>query len=300
MNQDILQNCTLCPRCCGVNRLIEQKGFCGMGSTLVAARAALHMWEEPCLVGKHGSGTVFFSGCTLKCVFCQNYQISTLNHGLEISCEKLAQAFLYLQEQGALNINLVTPTHFVPQIIQALHLAKNSGLRLPVVYNSSGYENVSTVKILKGSIDIYMPDFKYHNDNLAIKYSNAPNYRQKALEAIKAMLDQVGEVQFDRNGIMQKGVLVRHMLLPNLLEDSKKAVRELYQLFGDRIYISLMSQYTPLSQVVAYAELNRRVKKSDYQKLVDYALNLGISNGFVQKGESALESFIPDFNGVGL
>jgi len=300
MVSEILKHCTLCPRECGVDRESKKLGFCQSSYTIKAARAALHFWEEPCISGKEGSGTVFFSSCNLKCVFCQNYGISTLKSGLKISVKRLGDIFLSLQEQGALNINLVTPTHFVPQIIEALDIAKSKGLGLPVIYNSSGYEKTSTIQMLKGYIDIYLPDFKYYDDALALKYSNACNYRQYALSALREMVRQIGQASFNENGVMQKGVMVRHMLLPTHLDDSKKVLDMLFDVFGNGIYYSLMSQYTPLPLSVKFTELKNKVKKKDYQELVDYALFLGVANGFIQHGQAAKESFIPSFDNTGI
>ncbi|MCL2475226.1 MAG: radical SAM protein [Chloroflexi bacterium] len=297
---DILKHCTLCPRECSTDRTSGELGFCQSSFTVKAARAALHFWEEPCLSAKAGSGAVFFSSCTLKCVFCQNYHISTLKNGQEISIKRLSDIFLNLQKQEALNINLVTPTHFVPQIIEALDIAKNNGLSLPIIYNSSGYEKISTIQMLKGYIDIYLPDFKYYDDALALKYSNALNYRQYALAALQEMVKQVDKTSFDKNGVMTKGVMVRHMLLPTHLDDSKKVLDMLFAVFDNDIYYSLMSQYTPLPLFDKFAELQNKVKKKDYQVLVDHAISLGITNGFVQQKQAAKESFIPLFDNTGI
>ncbi|MDO5397699.1 MAG: radical SAM protein [bacterium] len=294
---NILENCNLCPRRCGVNRAAGQKGFCGALSLLRTARIALHFWEEPCISGESGSGTVFFSHCTMKCVFCQNYEISTCSKGSDITIEELAEGFLSLQEQGANNINLVTPTHFVPQIIEALNIAKNKGLALPVLYNTGGYENVETLKMLEGYIDIYMPDFKYYNDKYAIKYSNAPDYFKTASEALREMVRQTGRAVINDKGIMTGGTLVRHLMLPGLMLDSKRVMDYLYDNYGDDIYISLMCQYTPLPHVRSCPELDRRVDMDKYNALVDYCARRGMEKVFIQSEESAAESFIPSFNG---
>lgn len=295
----MLEKCELCPRKCMIDRN-KSKGFCGQTNELVVARASLHMWEEPCISGSNGSGTVFFSGCNLKCVYCQNYSISTKNSGKQITIDRLAEIFLELQKKGALNINLVTPTHYVIQIIKALEIAKNKGLHIPIVYNSSGYESVETLKLLDGFIDIYLPDFKYYDDIYSIKYSNAPNYFNIASAAIKEMSRQVGKAKFDDNGIMKKGIIVRHLLLPGLISDSKKILKYLYNTYKDDIYISIMNQYTPLPHVKKYKELNRKVSNEEYEELINYAIDLGITNGFIQEGETCLESFIPDFNNEGV
>lgn len=291
-----LTNCNLCPRRCGVDRTAGETGFCGASDRVKIARSALHFWEEPCISGKNGSGTVFFSHCTLKCRFCQNYEISACSRGYEISEETLCEKFLGLQSQGANNINLVTPTHFAPQIISALDMAKRRGLTVPIVYNTSGYENVETLKMLDGYIDIYMPDMKYYDDKYAMKYSAAPKYFEIAKAAIHEMFNQVSYPVFDEHNIMQKGVIVRHLMLPGLLFDTKKLMDYLYSAYGNRIYISLMSQYTPLPHVKDLPELNRKLNMKHYEAMVDYCAGLGMENVFIQEGEAADESFIPPFN----
>lgn len=298
--EEHLSHCTLCPRKCGVNRLSGETGFCGASDTVRVARAALHFWEEPCLSGEAGSGTVFFSFCTLKCVFCQNYEISTCRRGVDISLERLSEIFLELQEQGALNINLVTPTHYIPQIVCAVRHARQHGLVLPIVYNSSGYETPESIRLLEGIVDIYLPDFKYVDDGLARNYSHAPNYAQYALDSITAMVEQVGAAQFDAHGIMKKGVLVRHLLLPEQIDDTKRVIQTIAQRFGDRVYLSLMNQYTPLAHVKRFPELDRTLDPLDYRDAVSYALSKGIRQGFVQEDETAKESFIPHFDGEGV
>jgi putative pyruvate formate lyase activating enzyme len=294
-----MQKCNICPRKCNIDRSVN-KGFCGQGDNIVVARAALHMWEEPCISGDKGSGTVFFSGCNLKCVYCQNHSISSLHNGKEITIDRLSEIFLELQDKGALNINLVTPTHYVYQIIEALKIAKDKGLVIPIVYNSSGYESVDTLKLLDGFIDIYLPDFKYYDDTYSIKYSNAPNYFNTASLAIDEMVRQVGKIEFDEFGIMKKGIIVRHLLLPGLINDSKKILDYLYNKYKDSIYISIMNQYTPLPHVKKYPELDRKVSDEEYDELIDYAIDLGITNAFIQEGETCLESFIPEFDNQGV
>ena len=293
----MLEQCRLCPRECGVDRTRGQLGFCGAGEEIKIARAALHFWEEPCISGTQGSGTVFFSCCTMKCVYCQNYPISTLNQGVVVTTEELANRFLDLQKQGAHNINLVTPTHFVPQIIEALKLAKSQGLNLPVVYNCGGYEKVETLKLLKGYVDIYMPDMKYYDDRYAVEYSSAPNYFVTASSAIKEMVRQVGKPVFEEKGIMQKGVIVRHMMLPGLLFDSKKILDYLHDTYQNDIYISIMSQYTPMPQVKGDQRLSQKLKAEHYEAMIAYCEEKGIENAFIQDGEAADESFIPPFEG---
>lgn len=285
-------NCNICPRKCNVNRE-DKLGFCKMSNTLKIARASLHMWEEPCISGENGSGTVFFTGCTLKCVFCQNRDIATYNNGKEITIERLSDIFIELMDKGANNINLVTPTHYVPQIIKAINLAKSKGMNLPILYNTSGYESVDTLKMLDGIVDIYLPDFKYYSDDIAKKYSNVGNYVETAKLALQEMTRQIGKAKFD-NGIMTRGVIVRHLILPSYSEDSKKVIKYLYETYGDDIYISIMNQYTPF-RMENYKELNRKVTTYEYKKVVDYAIELGVTNGFVQEGSAASESFIPDF-----
>ena len=288
-------NCNLCPKKCNIDRDLKP-GTCGVTNKIKIARANLHFWEEPCISGENGSGTVFFSGCPLKCVFCQNYDLSYKNNGKEISVEKLADIFLNLQNQKANNINLVTPTHYVPQIIDALKIAKQGGLTIPIVYNSSGYENVGTLKMLDGYIDVYLPDFKYFSNDIAKKYSNVSNYFEFATNAVKEMFRQVGEFSLDENGIIKHGMIVRHLILPGFSEDSKDVIAHVYDLFRDKIYISIMNQYTPLPHVSKYPEINRKVTDEEYDDVVEFALSLGIENAFIQEGDTAKESFIPNFD----
>lgn len=290
-------SCMLCPRKCGADRESGEKGVCQETSAIRVARAALHMWEEPCISGDEGSGTVFFTGCSLRCVYCQNYELSRSRTGKEISVERLAEIFLKLQEERANNINLVTPTHFMPQIIRALETARRQGLYLPVVYNSSGYECVDSLKRLEGIADIYLTDFKYWSGEAAGLYSLAEDYPDLAADAVEEMVRQTKEAVFDGRGIMKKGVIVRHLLLPGRLSEAKNIVGYLYRTYGDRIYMSLMNQYTPLESLdtANYPELNRRVTKKEYEKLIDYAIALGVENAFIQEGWTAEESFIPPF-----
>ncbi len=294
------QECKLCPRECKVNRLEGQLGFCKNSSRLKVARASLHFFEEPCLSGTNGSGAVFFSSCSLKCIYCQNHEISEENFGKEITTKHLADIFLSLQKQGANNINLVTPTHFVPSIIEALKLAKQNGLTLPIVYNSSGYESLETLKLLDGLIDIYLPDFKYYSNELAYQYSKAGDYVEKAKLAIDMMYKQVGSPIFNDDGIMIKGLMVRHLLLPTRLNDAKKIIAYLYQKYGDDIYLSIMNQYTPLIEVRNIPPLNQVVDQKDYDELIDYALDLGVKNAYMQEGKTQSESFIPKFDTTGV
>ena len=292
-----MSGCVLCPRNCRVDRAGGEVGFCGAGEKIRIGRAALHFWEEPSISGECGSGTVFFSGCNLRCVYCQNYKISRGNLGRDITVSELSDIFLDLQGQGAHNINLVTPTHYSVQIAEAIRLAKEKGLRLPVVYNCGGYESVDSLRALSGLIDVYMPDLKYFDDKYAIRYSSAPDYFSAATAAIHEMFSQVGKNQFDENGIMTRGVIVRHMLLPGLMFDSKKILDYLYSTYSNDIYISIMSQYTPTGNVSEYPEINRKITEKYYLALVDYAVSLGIKNAYIQDGEAADESFIPEFYG---
>ena len=295
-----LEKCQICPRECKVNRNVGEKGLCGMSSKVKVARISLHYFEEPPISGTNGSGTIFFSGCNMKCIFCQNYNISTNNFGKEISIEELANKMIELQEKKAHNINLVTPTHYTPQIIEAIKIAKKKGLTIPIIYNSSGYEKVETLKKLNGLIDIYLPDLKYYDEIIAIKYSKAPNYFEFATNAIKEMYNQVGKVKFDKSGILKKGVIVRHLMLPENLNDSKTILNYLYKTCHNNIFISIMNQYTPLEQVKNIESLNHKVKESDYNKLINYACDLGITNAFMQVGDTAKDSFIPDFDLTGI
>lgn len=294
-----MSKCILCPRLCQADRSVTT-GYCGVTDWLRVARAALHFWEEPCISGEEGSGAVFFSGCNLRCVYCQNYKIAHAEQGKEISAERLKEIFLELQDQKANNINLVTATHYVPQIIEALKKAKEQGLCIPVVYNCGGYESIETLKQLEGFVDIYLPDFKYMDPERAKKYSHAEDYPQKAMAAIAEMVRQQPEARFDERGLMKCGVIVRHLMLPGGIKDSKAVIKYLYETYQNRIFISMMNQYTPLPQVEAYPEINRKLRKKEYDRLVDYAISIGVENGFVQEGDTAKESFIPDFTNEGV
>ena len=295
--------CFLCPRNCGADRENGITGVCGQTDKLKVARAALHFWEEPCISGEAGSGAVFFSGCPLHCVFCQNQNIANGTAGKEISIGRLAEIFLELQEKGANNINLVTPGHFAKQIRKALEIAKGNGLKLPVVYNTSSYENVETIRSLEGYVDIYLPDFKYMSSYLSKKYSHAKDYADVAKKVLAEMVRQTGPASFvdgDEDNLILRGTIVRHLMLPGCMEDSKQVLRYLHETYGDTIYISIMNQFTPLSNLKNYPELDRRITEEEYEELVDYAIMIGIENGFIQEGETAEESFIPEFNGEGV
>lgn len=297
-----LSDCILCPRECHVDRVSGQTGFCGQSDRILAARAALHFWEEPCLSGTNGSGTVFFSGCNLGCVYCQNHTIAQGQTGREITVERLSEIFLELQDKKAHNINLVTPTHYVPQIITALRTAKDNGLTIPVVYNTSGYEKADTLKRLEGLIDIYLPDLKYHDTALSARYSDAPDYFVKAAAAIDEMLRQTGRPVFidGEDSLMLKGVIVRHLLLPDCEEDSRYLLRFLHETYGNDIYVSIMNQYTPMPQVAHIPALNRKISPEEYDRIIDYAIHIGIESGFIQEDETASESFIPAFDCEGV
>ena len=338
-----LSNCKICPRNCGADRSSTNPGYCKQPDHLTAARAYLHAWEEPCISGVNGSGTVFFSGCNMRCVFCQNSEIASGNVAKEISSERLSEIFLELQEKKASNINLVTPTHFVPLIIPALERAKAQGLVIPIVYNTSGYEKVETLKTLEGLIDIYLPDCKYYSDELSLKYSNARDYHKIAIAAIDEMVRQVGAPLFYPEGyhpylgyfdsheqyfndaeslasldsidynllldncnddyygpLMKKGVIIRHLMLPGHLADSKEVIRSLLKRYGTKVYLSIMNQFTPHGDLSAYPELLKPVDSRDYDKLIDYAIDLGIENGFFQGEGTDSESFIPAFDFEGL
>jgi len=291
--------CNLCPRGCGADRSLGT-GFCGVGAEIMIGRAAPHMWEEPCISGKNGSGTVFFCGCTLGCVYCQNYRIS--RNGCEISGSKvteneLANIFIELEFRGVHNINLVTPTMFVPSVSKAVDISKSRGMTLPIVYNTSGYELTRTLELMDGRIDIYLPDFKYVSSDMSKRYSSAEDYPEYALSSLEYMVNKLGAAVFDNSGMMKRGVIVRHLLLPGQLKESLRVLDCLYSRFGNSIYYSLMCQYTPTDGLDRnkYPELTRKVTTYEYSKLIDYALSIGIKNGFTQEREAAKESFIPDF-----
>ncbi len=293
------QNCNLCPRQCHVNREV-QAGACHVGAQVLVARAALHMWEEPCISGENGSGAVFFSGCSLGCVFCQNREISKGQAGKIVSVERLAEIFFELKNKGANNINLVTPDHYVPSVCEAIERAKENGIDLPFVYNCSGYERVESLRMLDGLIDVYLPDFKYWESETAAMYSKAPDYPHVAKEAIVEMVRQVGSCRFDADGRIEKGVIVRHLLLPGKVREAKQIVAYLYKTYGDDIYLSLMNQYTPGADAderfSPFPELKRKVTEREYERLIDYAIEIGVTNAFMQEGETASESFIPAFD----
>lgn len=296
----MLKNCNLCARKCNVDRLNGKLGVCNSSDKIKAARAELHMWEEPPISLDTGSGTVFFSNCNFRCVFCQNHEISQEDKGAFISIEELSNIFLRLQDKGANNINLVTPTHYVPQIIEALKIAKNNGLTLPILYNTNGYDSLETIKALNGYIDVYLPDFKYFDDKYAIKYSKAPGYRDNVVSILKEMYSQVGPNKFDKKGRMIKGMIIRHLMLPTLLFDSKKVIDTIYNLFGDNVYISIMNQYTPMFNAFDYKELSKPLNPKLYNSLINYAAEIGVKNAFIQESGSNTIDFVPSFNLEGM
>ena len=290
----LLKKCCLCPRNCGINRY-ETTGVCGAGDKIKLAFYSIHEWEEPIISGTNGSGTIFFSHCNLKCIFCQNKKISTDGYGKEIDNDKLIDIMYELQNKGVHNINLVTPTHYVPQIVLALKKAKAEKLNIPVVYNTSSYENTDTIRLLNGLIDVYLADLKYYDNNLASNYSKAPNYFEVAVKAIDEMYKQVGNPVI-KDGILKKGLIVRVLILPGHVDDAKKIIEYLWKKYNHNIYISIMNQYTPIKSDYKFENLNRRVSDTEYDEVVDFAYNLGILNAFIQDGLAASESFIPDFD----
>lgn len=292
----LLSCCRLCARNCGVNRIQGEPGFCRAGKNVMVARAALHFWEEPCISGERGSGTVFFSNCNLRCVFCQNHPISQGGAGREITIERLAELFISLMKSGAHNINLVSPTHYVPQIIAALAESRRRGLNIPVVYNTNGYENVETVRLLKGHVDVYLPDIKYFDDRHARRYSVVSSYFENASAVLEEMVSQLGGAVFDGNGLILKGVIVRHLMIPGLLFDSKKIVDYIYRSFGDSVYLSLMNQFTPVYQAKNHPGINRPLNPGHYEGLIQYCLSLGVKNAFIQEEGTSSEDFIPSFD----
>lgn len=299
-NMNKYENCLLCPRKCGINRRTGQTGVCGVSSEIKVARAALHYWEEPCISGKRGSGAVFFSGCSLHCVFCQNREISDGKEGKVISKARLSDIFIELADKGANNINLVTPGQYIPDIVWAVNDAKSRGMKIPIIYNTSGYENVTELKLLEGIVDVYLPDFKYMDSTLSARYSRAKDYPSVAKQALSEMVRQQPDVVIDdATGLIQKGVIVRQLLLPGHVNDAKAVLKYLYDTYHDHVYISMMSQFTPIA-LKDYPEINRTVTKREYERLVNYALEIGITNAFIQEGDVAKDSFIPAFDCEGV
>lgn len=292
----MLDNCTLCPYNCKVNRLEGKKGRCKCDNTLKIALASLHMFEEPCISGTNGSGTIFFTNCNLNCIYCQNYEISQGGKGKEITIQTLADIFIKQQEKGAHNINLVTPTMYVYQIIEAIKIARKNGLKIPIIYNSNGYENVETIKMLNGYIDVYLPDLKYYTNELSKKYSNVDNYFEIATNAIKEMYSQVGNAIFDDNGIIQKGVIIRHLVLPNHIQNTKNILKWINENMPKDIYVSVMAQYFPTYKAKNDSLINRKLNKKEYKEVFNYLYSLDLQNGYIQELGSHEEEYVPDFN----
>lgn len=299
MISEFLKSCELCPRRCKINRK-KFVGYCGAGEKISVALVSLHKFEEPCLTGNTGAGTIFFSHCNLKCVFCQNFKISHKGFGKDIDVERLAEIFLEQQNRNATNIELVTPTHYVPQICTAVDIAKSHGLKIPVVYNSNAYENLSTLDLLKNRVDIFLPDLKYFDNELAKTFSNADNYFYYATQAIIKMFELVGENKFNSQGLMIRGVIVRHLILPNCRHDSIKIIDWLYKTFGDKIFISLMNQYTPIFRADKFKKISRKLTTFEYNSVINHALDIGVKNCYMQTAGTVGESFIPNFNCEGV
>lgn len=290
------QECTLCPHKCKIDRNINI-GRCKAGNKIEIGGVSLHKFEEPCISGKNGSGTVFFSKCNLNCVFCQNYEISNLGNGRKIEIEELSKILLKQQENGAENINLVSPTIYADKIIDAIKIAKQKGLKIPIIYNTNGYENIETLKKLEGYVDVYLPDLKYYDEKLALKYSNIKNYFNTATEAIKEMYRQVGYPIFNENGMITKGVIIRHLVLPNNIENSKKVLKWIYDNLDRRIYVSVMTQYFPTYKAKEFKEINRKLSKTEYNEIENYIYELGIENGYMQDfSEENEEQYVPKWN----
>ena len=292
---ELYKKCNLCPRNCLIDRS-KTLGYCKATDKVKVARSALHYFEEPSISGNNGSGTIFFSNCNLKCCYCQNKEISTDGFGKEISIERLSEMMLELEEKHANNINLVTPTHYVPSIIEAIKLARSKGLSIPIVYNTSGYESVETLKLLDGYIDIYLTDFKYFDNKLGKDLSKCSNYFEVISKALDEMYRQTGKNKFNKNGLMTKGIIVRCLVLPTKSDDAKKIIDYLYKKYQDNIYLSIMNQYTPVNFIKDYPYLNKTISEDEYNDVINYAIDLGIKNAYMQEGGTCSESFIPAFN----
>ena len=290
-----LENCNICPHRCGVNRMNGKIGRCKATDKAKVALASIHNFEEPCISGKNGSGTVFFSNCNLNCVFCQNYEISQLGKGKQISIEELANIFIKQQDKNVQNINLVTPTMYIYQIIEAIKIAKDKGLKIPIVYNSNGYENIEALKHLKGYIDIYLPDLKYSDDEIAYKYSNIKNYFENAVQAIKEMYNQVGTPIIDENGIMKKGLMIRHLVLPNQLQNSKDVLKWINDNMDKNVFVSIMAQYFPTYRAKEFPEISRKLTKKEYNEIEKYLYSLDLENGYIQELGEHEEEYVPEF-----
>lgn len=291
-----LKRCELCPHNCKVNRLNGEIGRCKCKDKVKIALASVHYYEEPCISGENGSGTIFFSGCNLNCKFCQNYEISQLGKGIEITIEELSDIFIKQQNKGVNNINLVTPTMYVYQIIEAIKIARKKGLDIPIIYNSNGYENIETIKKLNGYIDVYLPDLKYYDDEIAYKYSGINNYFENAKLAILEMQKQVGTPKLNKDGIIQKGLIIRHLVLPNNIENSEKILRWIKSNMNEEVYISIMAQYFPSYKAKQMNDINRKLSEEEYAKIEDLVYELDIKNGYMQELGEHEEEYVPDFN----
>lgn len=293
---DNLRKCNMCPHKCLVDRENNKQGFCNAGSKIKIALADVFHYEEPCISGENGSGTIFFSNCNLRCVYCQNYEISSGGKGKEITVQELADIFLGLQERNVNNINLVTPTIYTLQIKEAIILAKKRGLNLPIIYNSSGYENIDTLRKLEGCIDIYLPDFKYASDDIAFKYSGIKNYVEIATNAILEMYRQVGNVQIDNDGIIKKGLIIRNLILPNNVRNTKKVLEWISNNIGKDVYVSIMAQYFPTNRSNEFSEINRKITKREFKIIERYLFDLGFNNGYIQSLGECEEKYVPKFD----
>lgn len=292
---NILKSCKICPHECKVNRLKGKVGRCRSTNKIKIALASLHQYEEPCISGYNGSGTIFFSNCNMGCEYCQNYEISQVGKGFEISIEKLAEIMLDEQNKGAHNINLVTPTMYAVQIIRAIEIAKSKGLDIPIIYNTNGYESIETIKMLNGYIDVYMPDLKYYSDDIAKKYSHVDKYFEIATKAIKEMINQVGYPIFDGEGIIKKGVIIRHLVLPNHMQNTKNILKWIKENLSDKVYVSIMAQYFPAYKAKEISLLNRKLNKREYKEIENFLYTLGLENGYIQELDEHEEEYVPKF-----
>lgn len=292
----MLNECRICPRNCKVNRLDGKIGYCKATDKIKLALVSIHNYEEPCISGKKGSGTVFFSNCNLRCIYCQNHEISQENVGKEVSIERLAQIFLEQQERNVNNINLVTPTMYVYQIIEAIKIARKNGLKIPIIYNSNGYENIDTIKALEGYIDVYLPDLKYYSNEISVKYSDAPNYFDIATKAIKEMYKQVGKIKLDENGLIKKGVIIRHLILPNHIQNTKNILGWINDNFKNDVLVSVMAQYFPTYKAKQEKLLNRKISIKEYKEVESYMYLIGLENGYMQDLGKHEEEYVPKFN----
>lgn len=294
MELELLEKCAICPHNCGINRLNNQIGRCKSKDTVKVALYSTHNFEEPCISGKKGSGTVFFSNCNMNCVFCQNYEISQQGKGKEISIEELADIFIKQQEKNVENINLVTPTSYVPQIIEAIKIARGNGLKLPIVYNTNGYEKVETLKMLDGFVDIYLPDFKYSDNELGKRLSKVDNYFEIATEALKEMYGQTGKAVFNDEGIMQRGMIIRHLVLPNHILNSRRVLKWINENMHD-VYVSVMAQYFPTYKAKEIDDINRKLTKEEYEQIENYLYRLDLENGYIQELGEHEEEYVPNW-----